>query len=48
MQVTIEDAYILAKQLKEQSSKIQGVELFGSVLKNGRGHGVGFYPYCGG
>lgn len=40
MQVTLEDAHILAKQLKEKSSKIQSIELFGSVLKNRKGHDI--------
>src|SRR3989344_1864925 len=42
MLVTIEDAYAVAKRLKEKSPQIQGVELYGSVLKNGKGHDLDF------
>ncbi len=38
--VTIEDAHILARKIKEKSLKVHGIELFGSVLKNGKGHDV--------
>lgn len=42
MLVTIEDAFAVAKLLKEKSPKIQSVELFGSVLKNGKGRDLDF------
>jgi len=35
--VTIEDAYILARKIKERSPKIHSVELFGSVAERGKG-----------
>ena len=38
--LTIKDARFLSKKIIETSSKVQGVELFGSVLKNGSGHDV--------
>lgn len=40
--VTIEDAKILAQKIKEQSPKVQSIELFGSTLKRGKGHDVDF------
>ncbi len=40
--VTIEDAHILAKQIKEQSPKVHGIELFGSVAKKSKGHDLDF------
>jgi hypothetical protein len=36
--VTLQDARILAGRIKEGSPKVHGVELFGSVYKNGKGH----------
>lgn len=42
MLVTINDAYAVAKQLKEKNPLIQDVELYGSVLKNGKGHDLDF------
>lgn len=41
MHVSLEDARTAAKKLKAQP-RIRGVELFGSVLHNGRGHDVDF------
>ncbi len=40
MKVTLNDAHILAKQIREKSSKVKGIDLFGSVLRNGIGHDV--------
>ncbi len=40
--LTIKDARILAEQIKEKSPKVNSVELFGSVLRNGQGHDVDF------
>lgn len=40
MQVTRDDAEKLAEILKAQCTAIQGVELFGSVLRNGHGHDI--------
>jgi predicted nucleotidyltransferase len=42
MKVTIEDAYILARKFKERSPKILGIELFGSLLRDGIGHDADF------
>jgi predicted nucleotidyltransferase len=39
---TLEDARILAEELKRRSTRVSGVELFGSVEKDGRGHDVDF------
>ncbi len=42
MPITLEDARQLAKGLRSASPRVQGVELFGSVLRNGIGHDADF------